>query len=109
MAMHFTERDNVMKKKLSTILLAALLLAGCSHKKPPMDHDRYMMLADEVESAINSGVWISTSPKARAYHTYEDCEYLNKTTYDIKEVDVEFATNHRRHLCHYCAERMNDE
>lgn len=95
------------KRIIISLCFVAVAMCGCSHKKQ-LDQEQYNKIARRCESNPERVVWVSTSPQARAYHIYEDCEYLNKTTYQILELDVSVAKS-RKHLCRFCAERKYNE
>ena len=94
------------------IFASVLLFVGCGHKDGRYKYasnEDYNEAVESIENEDDVPVWISTSPRARAYHIYEDCYYLNKTTYHIYEMTQEEAIDKGRHLCHFCAERMIEE
>lgn len=94
------------KRIIISLCFIVIVICGCSHKK--LDQEQYNNIAIRCESNPDKIVWVSTSPQASAYHIYEDCEYLNRTTYQILELDVSVAKS-RKHLCRFCAERKYNE
>ncbi len=59
-------------------------------------------------SSFSSGgsdkiVYISTSPKAHAYHVWENCHLLQRTTYTIKAVPIQYARQIGRIPCKKCS------
>lgn len=92
------------KSKLLFILII-ILLSGC---KPDMNKINKQI--SELENTAELEVYFSRSPKAHAYHWYEDCEYLHKTVYYIDTTDQETAkTIYNRHVCRFCKERKIEE
>jgi hypothetical protein len=81
--MKFSKTDlfTVKRTRFTVILLLFVAIMSCNTK---------------------NNVYICTSPKAYAYHSNEDCELMNRCTYDVKNISLEKAIEMNRTPCKKC-------
>lgn len=51
--------------------------------------------------------FVSESPNARKYHLSEDCPFLKRTVYPIRQTSIDEAESYGYDLCKYCSENYD--
>ena len=57
---------------------------------------------DDFPMGLDSRVYICTGPKAKHFHTFDDCPSLNRCSDDIEEVELRQAVAKNRKRCKVC-------
>ncbi len=79
--------------KAAICFMTAFSLLNCSNCKT----------SEENSKDTGNVVYISTSPKAYAYHVNPNCKWLIRTTHSIKEISLEEAEDRGRRPCSKCS------
>ena len=74
-------------------------------------HPKIQEELDDFPMGLDSEVFICTGPKAKHFHTFDDCPSLNRCTGDIEEVELRQAVAKNRKRCKVCeyVERKMEE
>lgn len=65
-------------------------------------HPKAREWLDDFEGGLGTEVYICTGPRAKHFHTLEDCPSLNRCTGDIEEVELRQAIAKNRKRCKLC-------
>lgn len=57
---------------------------------------------DDFPMGLGSEVYICTGPRAKHFHTFDDCPSLNRCSDDIEEVELRQAVAKNRKRCKVC-------
>lgn len=74
-------------------------------------HPKIREELDDFPMGLDSEVFICTGPRAKHFHTFDDCPSLNRCTDDIEEVELRqaVAKNRKRcKLCEYVEQKMEE-
>ncbi len=90
-----------LKLHLSTVLLFLVALsfsalASCSNHASYKNQEKHEIVED--------GVFVCTGPKAKRYHSVEDCMGLSKCKGEVVEITIEEAEERGKTPCHLCVE-----
>ena len=74
-------------------------------------HPKIREELDEFTGGLDCEVFICTGPKAKHFHTFDDCPSLNRCSNDIEEVELRQAVAKNRKRCKLCeyVERKMEE
>ena len=65
-------------------------------------HPKIREELDEFTGGLDCEVFICTGPRAKHFHTFEDCPSLNRCSDDIEEVELRQAVAKNRKRCKVC-------
>lgn len=65
-------------------------------------HPKVKEYLDDFSGGLDSEVFICTGPKAKHFHTFDDCPSLNRCSDDIEEVELRQAVAKNRKRCKVC-------
>ena len=74
-------------------------------------HPKIREELDEFSGGLDCEVFICTGPRAKHFHTFDDCPSLNRCSDDIEEVELRQAVAKNRKRCKLCeyVERKKEE
>ena len=65
-------------------------------------HPKIREELDDFAGGLDCEVFICTGPKAKHFHTFDDCPSLNRCSDDIEEVELRQAVAKNRKRCKVC-------
>lgn len=65
-------------------------------------HPKIREELDEFSGGLDCEVFICTGPRAKHFHTFDDCPSLNRCSDDIEEVELRQAIAKNRKRCKVC-------
>lgn len=65
-------------------------------------HPKIREELDDFPIGLDSRVYICTGPRAKHFHTFDDCPSLNRCSDDIEEVELRQAVAKNRKRCKVC-------
>lgn len=65
-------------------------------------HPKIREELDEFAGGLDCEVFICTGPRAKHFHTFDDCPSLNRCSDDIEEVELRQAVAKNRKRCKVC-------